>query len=200
MSFIKRNKKKFLVGGIILGVLLLIAAITLLIYNKDDRTKDEGLSVKYVNGDTINIDNVKGKYDTTKEIIITNETDGYITFCLEWNNVSNTFKHQNNLLYTIKGTGKTAASLDKSQVPVATSKVFNQVVINAGETQTYKVNVKYIKDVNEKKSAFTGTLKVVVNGSDARAKKAQAKMQKQQKVDLKKKSQNQTQKKLDKDI
>lgn len=159
----KQNKnKKLTITIIILAIILLGVGIFFLMYNKDDRETEKEITIKYVNGDTIKIENQKKEFTEEKEIIITNNNKEFATYSINWTKVENTFKDQSNLTYTIEGEGETAASLGKSQVPVAASTIFNSVVIKSGETHKYKIKVTY-KNGEENKSKFIGTLKVKIN-------------------------------------
>lgn len=156
------KNKKLTITIIILAIILLGVGIFFLMYNKDDRETEKEITIKYVNGDTIKIENQKKEFTEEKEIIITNNNKEFATYSINWAKVENTFKDQSNLTYTIEGEGETAASLGKSQVPVAASTIFNSVVIKSGETHKYKIKVTY-KNGQETKNKFIGTLKVKIN-------------------------------------
>lgn len=156
MNFIKKHKILLIIIAIII-----ILAIGLGIYfcTKDTTTEINSLKVTYKDGDQITIKNPSSPYEITKEITITNPTKELKTYSLEWLKVSNTFKEQNKLLYTIKGSGERSASLGKSQVPVASSKVFNSVAITAGTTHKYTITITYDGSKTSNDS-FLGTLKI----------------------------------------
>lgn len=191
----KNKKKKTLtIVIIILAILLLGAGIFFLIYNKDDRTTEKEITIKYVNGDTIKIENQEKEFTEEKEIIITNNNKEFATYSLSWTKVENTFKDQSNLLYTIEGEGENSASLGKSQVPIAASTIFNSVVIKSGETHKYKIKVTY-KNGQENKSKFIGTLKAKVNSvNNENDKKLEKEMEKQREKELEKEKEKQTEK------
>lgn len=156
MNFIKKHKILLIIITIVL-----IIAIALGIYfcTKDTSTEVNSLKITYKDGDQITIKNPSGSYTMEKEITVTNPTKDLKTYSLSWLKVSNTFTEQNKLLYTIKGEGDRAASLGKSQVPAADSKIFNSVAIQAGKTHTYKITITYNgKQVDS--NSFTGTLKI----------------------------------------
>ena len=102
MNFIKNHKILLIIITIVL-----IIAIVLGIYfcTKDTSTEVNSLKVTYKDGDQISIKNPSTPYEITKEITVTNPTKELKTYSLEWLKVSNTFKEQNKLLYTIKGSG-----------------------------------------------------------------------------------------------
>ena len=191
----KNKKKKTLtIVIIILAILLLGAGIFFLIYNKDDRTTEKEITIKYVNGDTIKIENQEKEFTEETEIIITNNNKEFATYSLSWTKVENTFKDQSNLLYTIEGEGENSASLGKSQVPIAASTIFNSVVIKSGETHKYKIKVTY-KNGQENKSKFIGTLKAKVNSvNNENDKKLEKEMEKQREKELEKEKEKQTEK------
>ena len=156
MNFIKNHKILLIIIAIVL-----IIAIALGIYfcTKDTSTEVNSLKITYKDGDQITIKNPSGSYTMEKEITVTNPTKDLKTYSLSWLKVSNTFTEQNKLLYTIKGEGDRAASLGKSQVPAADSKIFNSVAIQAGKTHIYKITITYNgKQVDS--NSFTGTLKI----------------------------------------
>ena len=71
----------------------------------------------------------------------------------------NKFKNESNLLYEISSKGERSATLDKSQLPSASSVIFPQVVIMPGKSQTYKIKIWYEGDISkEKESTFFGRL------------------------------------------
>ena len=135
MNFIKKHKILLIIIAIVL-----IIAIALGIYfcTKDTSTEVNSLKITYKDGDQITIKNPSGSYTMEKEITVTNPTKD---------------------LKTIKGEGDRAASLGKSQVPAADSKIFNSVAIQAGKTHIYKITITYNgKQVDS--NSFTGTLKI----------------------------------------
>ena len=145
MNFIKNHKILLIIIAIVL-----IIAIALGIYfcTKDTSTEVNSLKVTYKDGDQISIKNPSTPYEITKEITVTNPTKELKTYSLEWLKVSNTFKEQNKLLYTIKG---------KSQVPSASSKIFNSVAITAGTTHKYTITITY-NGGKTSNDSFLGTL------------------------------------------
>lgn len=154
MKFIKNHKILLIIIAIVL-----IIAIALGIYfcTKDTSTEVNSLKVTYKDGDQISIKNPSTPYEITKEITVTNPTKELKTYSLEWLKVSNTFKEQNKLLYTIKGSGDRSASLGKSQVPSASSKIFNSVAITAGTTHKYTITITY-NGGKTSNDSFLGTL------------------------------------------
>lgn len=175
----EKSNKKLTIAIIIIVALLLGAGAFFLTCKKDTKETQKEISIKYVNGDTIKIENQKKEFTEEKEIIITNNNKEFATYSLNWTKVENTFKDQSNLLYTIEGEGENSASLGKSQVPIAASTIFNSVVIKSGETHKYKIKVTYTNG-QENKSKFIGTLKVKVNSvNNENSKEQEKEMEKQ---------------------
>ena len=96
-------------------------------------------------------------FKVEQTITIENTSKENKTYSLEWSEVKNTLSKQNVFTYEIKCTGDRCATLGKSQVPVASAKVYNQVLIESGKTQEYKVIYTY---TGTDKGKFSGKLKV----------------------------------------
>ena len=145
--------------AIIVVAVILIGIITTVIVNhcnKVDSMND--LKITYNDGKVMKFSNFEKDFTTEKTITVKNESKENKTFSLEWEGVENSLQKQNNFTYEIKCTGPRCATLGTSQVPVAGFKVFPQVLIEAGKTQTYTVSLKY--KGSEKNVSFKGSLKV----------------------------------------
>ena len=152
-----KNKKKLII--IIIGILVLITGILLTILYLKDKNKEisNDLEIKYVDGDTITLENIEKGYTFEKEIIVKNTTKELRAYSLEWTSIDNKIKTGSDLTYEITGVGDRSASLGKSQVPGVSSKIFNQVAILGEVTHTYKIKITYN---GKEKGSFTGKLKV----------------------------------------
>lgn len=154
------KNKKVLVGLAIL-IVLVAGVICLFVVNSKRNVEVNDLKVKYSNP-VVKVNGAEKGFTKTYKITVKNTTNELKTYSLEWIKIKNNFKEQNKLLYEIKGTGPYAASLGKSQVPVAGFKVFNQVAIQALKTQKYEIILYYDGKTNkDKKSLFEGTLNIV---------------------------------------
>lgn len=154
MKRLLKNKRKLIVLGIVL--LILITVPLFLFINKDKKEVINDLKVIYYEGDVIEF--LSNDEEIIKEITIKNTSKDLKTYSLIWDDVSNDFEEQSKLLYTIKATGKTAAELQLSQVPIADAKVFNSVAILSGQTHTYEIKITY--NGQDKNKKFTGKIKV----------------------------------------
>ena len=154
---IKKLTRKQLI--VIASVIIIVAVIIGLIVNHVNKTETmNDLKIIYKDGQTIKFNNFKKDFTEEKTITVTNTSKENKTFSLEWEGVENNLKKQNTFTYEIKCTGDRCATLGASQVPVAGFKVYQQVLIEAGKTQTYTVVFNY--KGSEKKVSFQGKLKV----------------------------------------
>lgn len=125
--------------------------------NKKNVTMN-GLDIKYSNGQIIKYNDFKKSFTDTRTITVKNNSDESKTFSLEWIEVENALEKQNKFTYEIKCTGDRCAELGKSQVPIASSNVYPQVLIEANKTQVY--TIKFNFEGKEDKANFKGTLRV----------------------------------------
>lgn len=156
MDFIKKNKKLLIVIGI---VLVLLIGVLVYYLNKDTLDEKNDLSIRYVNGDEISFKDLSNNKTYEKKIVVKNDTNELKTYSLSWLNISNNYKEQNKLTYEIKGEGNRAASLDKSQVPVVGSNVFNSVAILGNTEHTYTIKFSY-SGSSDKSNSFKGVLRI----------------------------------------
>ena len=190
-----KNKKKLII--MIIGILVLIAGILLtVLYFKDNKNKEisNDLEIKYVDGDTITLENIEKGFTFEKEIIVKNTTKELRAYSLEWTSIDNKIKTGSDLTYEITGVGDRSASLGKSQVPGVSSKIFNQVAILGEVTHTYKIKITYN---GKDKGSFTGKLKVKAYdmSDDAKDKKVDMEKEIEKRKAEKEKAQITTQKK-----
>lgn len=155
-----KNKKitnKYLIGGIVAVLLIgVIAAIVINNMNKKDSMND--LKITYSNGQNIKFSNFNKNFTEERTITVKNTSNENRTFSLEWEGVKNNINKQNQFTYEISCTGDRCATLGTSQVPVAGFKVYQQVLIEGGKTQTYTIKFNY--KGSEKNADFQGKLKV----------------------------------------
>lgn len=154
---VKKLTKKQLI--IIAAVVVIVAVIIGLIVKQINKTETmNDLKITYKDGQTIKFSNFSKDFTEQKTITVTNTSKENKTFSLEWEGVENNLEKQNNFTYEIKCTGDRCATLGTSQVPVAGFKVYQQVLIEPGKTQTYTIVFSY--KGSEKKVSFEGRLKV----------------------------------------
>lgn len=152
----KDNKKLLL--GLALGIILIVIVVVIIACGKSTNEEMNDLKISYKNGKEISFNNFKRDFQKEVIIVVENTSKENKTYSLEWVKVENELKKQNAFLYEIKCTGDRCATLGKSQVPVASSKVYTQVLIEPGKTQSYNVLFEY--KGSEKDAKFRGTLQV----------------------------------------
>ena len=181
-----KNKKVLI---IVLVLVLLLGGFFLIrdFCSKNDEMND--LKITYSEGKKISFRNLKKDFKEERTITVENNSKENKTYSLEWVKVNNSLKKQNTFLYSIKCTGDRCAELGKSQVPVAGSNVYTQVLIEPGKKQTYTVSFEYTG--SEKKASFKGMLQVYSKKVDEKKiekeqKKQQEEMEKRKKEEAKK--------------
>ena len=148
-------------------IIILISIIGYVLYNSYmDKYYDyyDDIVVSYKDGKNIKFNNFNDKFEKEKTIIIENNSNNRYTYSLEWVDVSNGIKKQNDFLYTITGTGERVGSLKLSQVPVVDYTVFTQVLIEPKSKQTYTIKFKY--NGSEDKAKFNGKIIIKANVVD----------------------------------
>lgn len=151
------DKRKIIISIIV--VFLLLGGFLLIrenYNNKHDKMND--LTITYKEGKIINIKKFKKKFTEKRTITIKNNSKENKAYSLEWKDVSNSLEKQDKFIYKINCTGDRCATLGISQVPVVGFQVYPQVLIEAGKTQTYTVELKY--NGSEKDAKFKGQLVV----------------------------------------
>ena len=148
------NKKKI---GLIIVIILVLGIglfLALKCCNKTEKVND----VKITYSDkVIKFNDFSKDFKEEKTIKVVNTGKESHTYSLEWEAIKNTLAKQNTFTYEIKCTGPRCAELGTSQVPVASAKVYQQVLIEAGKTQEYKIIFTY---TGTDKGKFSGKLKV----------------------------------------
>lgn len=176
---ILKNKKLLSIIGAVLAIIVVVILIIAFSGNSDKKEIVNDLKVKYSGGQEIVFDDFKKPFTEKRTITIENTSNESRTYSLEWSGVSNKLKKQNLFVYTIKGEGSKTAELGRSQVPVAESVVFTQVLIEAKKTQTYTVEFKYENNEGEKSATFKGKLKVHSEVVDKKKVKAEEKKERE---------------------
>ena len=173
------NEKRRISITIICVLVIVIVLFLLLRSNKTEKMND--LKVTYSDKE-ISFNNFSKPFKAEQTITIENTSKENKTYSLEWSDVSNTLKKQNVFLYEIKCEGERCATLGKSQVPVASSVVYTQALIEGHKKQTYTIIFNY--NGSEKNAKFKGNLKVYSKEIDKKKieeqeKKEQERMEKE---------------------
>ena len=152
-----KDKKKIL---IFLGIVILIALVIFVVYylsKNSDSNVNNGLDIKYSDGELFVFEDLKKGSVYEKEIVVTNTSDALKTYSLCWTLADSNLKNGIDLTYEIIGVGDRAPSLTKSQLPNVKSTIFKQVAILGNKTHTYKI--KITNNASEKAS-FNGKIEI----------------------------------------
>ncbi len=141
---------------LVLTIILVLGIGLFLVLRKANKLEEKNdLKITYSN-EEISFKDFSDSFEKSITIKVENLCNENRTYSLEWTDVSNSLKIQNKFTYEIKCTGDRCATLLTSQVPVAGFKVFPQVLIEGGKTQTYNIEFKY--NGSEKGVHFKGKL------------------------------------------
>ena len=162
------KKNKMIILIIVIVIILLLGGF-LLVRGSDNKKHEEmnDLKISYSEGKVISFNKFDNSFKEERTITVENNSDENRTYSLEWVKVNNTLKNQSNFTYDIKCSGDRCATLEKSQVPVAGSKVYTQVLIEPNKKQEYIVTFNY--SGSEKDVKFKGTLQVYSEKIDKKA-------------------------------
>ena len=156
---IKNNNKKSIILVVI--ILLIITIVSVLINKKTIFNSKSNLDINYGNGKVIELTNIKGETPYKNSIKVTNNTNKDLVYSVTWTKVSNSFKEQNKVLYTLDTHDAGALFIGKSQLPVADSTLSDKVEIKAKTTHTYDVTVYFNGDSSqEQNNKFTGSIEI----------------------------------------
>ena len=144
-SLKEKNKMLLYIAVIVAALILIIGGVTLFLNFTDGGKVKNDVNVNYLVGKNISVEKVKDDYVYNKKIVVENNTNKEKTYSLRWENVSNNFNVQSDLLYSISGEGEGASELGTSQIPVADSPIFTAVKIGKGKTLPYVVKLWYDK-------------------------------------------------------
>ena len=129
------EKNKLLV--LVLIIILLLSGAFLMFSNSSLNKGDDSIIIN------------KDKQKLTREIEITNDEDKEILYDLKWTDVTNNFRTQSDLLYSITSSDGKVVVTD-SQVPIADSPVMINVSLPKGTTHKYVLKVWYKKSKDSK--------------------------------------------------
>lgn len=147
-DFMKRNK---IILSIVVFVLIFIAVFLAFIFSKEKKAEKEFLDVDYEKGKTIELGELKKGEVYSDTIVVTNKSDKIIYYSVKWNNVNNDYLMQNKLLYEIDTDDEGASYIGKSQLPIASSPLFDKVKLEKGESHKYYLTITYDGDVSKEK-------------------------------------------------
>lgn len=167
-SFYNNNKALCIVLASFLVVLLVI-----LFYNDHTRNYTSSINkghdydivinelrIKYDNGKDIDFSNFNHNFTAKKKIVIENLSDQYVTYSMEWKNVSNTLITQSNFTYIIEGTGNNSGNIGVSQVPVTSSRLFHNLIISPNKKHQYIITFMYKKTLLSDDGRFKGYINI----------------------------------------
>ena len=147
------NKKRIC---LILIIILVIGIVLFLLLGSNKTEKINDLKITY-SDKNVTFNDFSKDFRVEQTITIENTSKENKTYSLEWSDIKNTLVKQNTFTYEIKCTGDRCATLGKSQVPVTSATVYQQVLIEGGSKQGYTIIYNYS---GSDKGRFTGKLKV----------------------------------------
>ena len=151
----RQNKKRTIILYIISSVTLLmtiVSLITVFISLNNTRKESTKLSepktvyqtlVTNYNGDnTLNLSAIGNGYylQNPKIITISNEGDTSLTYNIKISNIQTSLLPTNNLVYTITKDNEVSSP---KELPLAETKILDNIKVTPGETITYKIDVKF---------------------------------------------------------
>ena len=151
----RQNKKRTIILYIISSVTLLmtiVSLITVFISLNNTRKESTKLSepktvyqtlVTNYNGDnTLNLSAIGNGYylQNPKIITISNEGDTSLTYNIKISNIQTSLLSTNNLVYTITKDNEVSSP---KELPLAETKILDNIKVTPGETITYKIDVKF---------------------------------------------------------
>lgn len=163
---IKITKRAFVIILIIillLGVFLLVRGCS---KNKDNLGD---LDVEYSDGRMLYFGDFEKDFTTTRTFTVRNTSNKTITYSLEWDNVANSLKKQNQFLYEIRCYGVGCDNIGKSQVPVTKAPI-TEYKIGPYYSHVYVVTFTY--KGSEKGEKMIGELVVNENEKQVKEKKS----------------------------
>ena len=147
------NKKRIC---LILIIILVIGIVLFLLLGSNKTEKINDLKITY-SDKNVTFNDFSKDFRVEQTITIENTSKENKTYSLEWSDIKNTLVKQNTFTYEIKCTGDRCATLGKSQVPVTSATVYQQVLIEGGSKQGYTIIYNYS---GSDKGRFSGKLRV----------------------------------------
>lgn len=151
----RQQRKRTLTLYIICGLTLLMTIVCLvsvmisLSNTKSEHTKTnepktvyQTLVTNYNDSKTLNLTAIGNGYylQNPAVISISNEGDVPLTYNVKLNNIQTSLLSTNNLVYTITKNNESSAA---KELPLSEGNILSDVKINAGETVTYRIDVKF---------------------------------------------------------
>lgn len=152
----KKEKQRFIVLIIILGITFLSVIISLIFSYKafsatknieeekeiESKTYYQTLSTMYNNGPNLNLSGIGNGYELSnpKVIQITNEGNTSITFDIKITGIQTSLLSTNNLVYTISRAGETSIT---KELPLSNKNIVSDIKIKPEETITYIIKVSF---------------------------------------------------------
>ena len=138
------NKKVLSLLGVLLIIIIGVTITLISIKPRKETTVNNDIKEK------IEIEKVEDGSSFERKIVVSNTSGKDITYDLVWNNVTNEFKTQSDLLYSISNTGHGAVTIGTSQVPVVDSQIMTKIKLAKDRVHTYTLKVWYDKSKNSK--------------------------------------------------
>lgn len=151
----RQQKKRTVTLYIICGLTLLMTIISLvsvmisLSNTKSEHSKTsepktvyQTLVTNYNGSKTLNLTAIGNGYylQNPAVISVSNEGDVPLTYNIKLNNIQTSLLSTNNLVYTITKNNETSAA---KELPLSEGNILSDIKLNAGETVTYRIDVKF---------------------------------------------------------
>lgn len=151
----RQQKKRTITLYIICGLTLLMTIISLvsvmisLSNTKSEHSKTsepktvyQTLVTNYNGSKTLNLTAIGNGYylQNPAVISVSNEGDVPLTYNIKLSNIQTSLLSTNNLVYTITKNNETSAA---KELPLSEGNILSDIKLNAGETVTYRIDVKF---------------------------------------------------------
>ena len=151
----RQQKKRTITLYIICGLTLLLTIISLvsvmisLSNTKSEHSKTsepktvyQTLVTNYNGSKTLNLTAIGNGYylQNPAVISVSNEGDVPLTYNIKLSNIQTSLLSTNNLVYTITKNNETSAA---KELPLSEGNILSDIKLNAGETVTYRIDVKF---------------------------------------------------------
>lgn len=151
----RQQKKRTITLYIICGLTLLMTIVSLvsvmisLSNTKSEHSKTsepktvyQTLVTNYNGSKTLNLTAIGNGYylQNPAVISVSNEGDVPLTYNIKLSNIQTSLLSTNNLVYTITKNNETSAA---KELPLSEGNILSDIKLNAGETVTYRIDVKF---------------------------------------------------------
>lgn len=151
----RQQKKRTITLYIICGLTLLMTIISLISVmislsntksehskTSEPKTVYQTLVTNYNGSKTLNLTAIGNGYylQNPAVISVSNEGDVPLTYNIKLSNIQTSLLSTNNLVYTITKNNETSAA---KELPLSEGNILSDIKLNAGETVTYRIDVKF---------------------------------------------------------